>query len=279
MGPAGKAVFSFGELLVLIDVEGAGELSSPLPTVAEAAKLTGTEPRGVAPCVEVVGPCHFRADLYGPPHTELAVSPATVMLSLTRFSDVAAYTTMFDYVSGYLSDTLTATSRTDDAHGYQEYAGQGVVVTLGFTRPSARLNARDATIEIAIRRDEPGLATVRSLLGLAADAVLTPPDDGNWRELTTRWPLHLECSRAHDTVRFRMSAPHHEGQTSTASLCEAWCWRWLELCAGSKIGHHDRNRVSWDLPVLGHASIVRGANANRRDVHELHVPAAWLTPV
>ncbi|HEY4180886.1 MAG TPA: hypothetical protein VGM90_28775 [Kofleriaceae bacterium] len=278
MGVAGKAEFSFGELLVLIDVEGVGQMSSPLPTIAEAATLTGAEPRGTAPCLDLVGTCRFRADLYGPPRAELVVSPATVMLSLTKFSDAAAYTMMFDYVSGYLSDALTSTPRTDATHGYLEYAGQGVVVTLGFTRPSARLDARDTTIEISLRREDAPLATLRPLFGLAADAVITPPDDGNWRELDTRWPLHLECSRAHDIVKFRMSAPHHEGQTSTANLCEEWCWRWLDLGAGTMIGHHDRNRVSWELPALGHVSMIRGASANRRDVHELLVPASWFAP-
>ena len=41
MGVVGKPVFSFGELLVLIDVEGVGAMSAPLPTPLEASGLTG----------------------------------------------------------------------------------------------------------------------------------------------------------------------------------------------------------------------------------------------
>jgi hypothetical protein len=124
---------------------------------------------------------------------------------------------------------------------------------------------------VALRRDEAALATVRRLLGLPGDAQIAPPDDGNWRELPTSWPLHLECSHHGDTVRFRFGAPHHDGQTSTANLCEQWCWRWLGLCAGTGLGDHARA-----LGRLGHASIIRGQGAHHRDVHELHVPASWL---
>jgi len=102
-------------------------------------------------------------------------------------------------------------------------------------------------IEVGLRRDEPMLATVRRMFGLAAEVLIAPPDDGNWRELPTAWPMHLECSRRGETLRFRFSAPHRDGQISTASLCEAWVWRWLELCAGTGTGHHERTRVSWDL--------------------------------
>ena len=151
-----------------------------------------------------------------------------------------------------------------------------MIATLSYTRPSVRLNSRDLVIEIALRRDESALATVLHLFGLAVDAQIAPPDDGNWRELPTGWPLHLECSRHGDVARVRFSAPHHDGQISTANLCEAWCWRWLDLCAGTGIGHHDRNQVSWDLAGLGHTSIVRGDGAHRRDVHELHVLVSWL---
>jgi hypothetical protein len=276
MGVVGKPVFSFGELLVLIDVEGVGAMSAPLPTAAEASGLAGNTLRGTAPCVELHGACRFRtglAHLYDPPRAELVVSPAHVMLSITRFADVDTWNNMFEWVSGYLADTLTTTQTRD---GYQEYTGQGVIATLGFTRPSVRLDSRDLVIEVSLRRDEAALATVRRLLGLAGDAPIAPPDDGNWYELATGWPLHLECSRHKATVRFRISAPHHDGHVSTASLCEEWCWRWLDLCAGTGIGHHDRLQVSWDLPGLGHASIVRGDSAHRRDVHELHIPVSWL---
>ncbi|MEO8706236.1 MAG: hypothetical protein ABI867_39770 [Kofleriaceae bacterium] len=274
----GKPAFSFGELLVLIDVEGVGAMA-PLPTPAEAAGLTGNAQRGVAPCVEVHGAIRFRtglAHLYEPPRTDLVVSPAHVMLSITRFADEDIWKNMFEWVSGYLGDTLTPTERSAAREGYQEYVGQGVIATLCFTRPSVRLDSRDLVIEVALRRDEPALATVRRLLGLAADAVIAPPGDGNWRELPTSWPLHLECSRHGDTARFRFSAPHHDDQISTANLCEEWCWRWLDLCAGTAIGHHDRTQVAWNLGELGHASIVRGNGAHRRDVHELHIPVSWL---
>jgi hypothetical protein len=66
MGEGGKPVFSFGELLVLIDVEGVGAMSAPLPTPAEAATLTGTALRGSAPCVELHGACRFRTGLAHP---------------------------------------------------------------------------------------------------------------------------------------------------------------------------------------------------------------------
>ncbi len=280
MGDVGKPVFSFGELLVLIDVDGVGAMSAPLPTVDEASSLlTGATLRGTAPCVELHGACRFRtglAHLYDPPRTDLVVSPVHVMLSITRVADVDTWNTMFEWVTGYLADTLTPTPRSNASDGYVEYRGQGVIASVAFTRPNVRLDSRDAVLEIALRRDESPLDTLRHLFGLAADTQLAPPDDGNWRELTPRWPLHLECSRHKDTVRFRMSAPHHDGQVSTASLCEEWCWRWLDLCAGTRIGHHDRVQVSWNLPELGHASIVRGDSAHRRDVHELHVPASWL---
>ena len=273
-GVASKPIFSFGEMLVLIDIEGVGPMSSPLPTVAEAAGLVGNAPRGTAPCVEVHGPCRFRADLYAPPHTELIVTPANVMLSITRVADVDTWNGMFEWLSGYLGDTLTV--RSDPRDGFLEYAGQGVIATIAFTRPGPRLDARDAVMEVALRRDEPALATMHRLFGVANDVPMAPPDDGNWRELATSWPLHLECSRQKDIMRFRMSAPHHEGQISTANLCEEWCWRWLDMCAGNGIGHHDRVQVSWDLHGLGRASIVRGTGAHRRDVHELHIPVSWL---
>ena len=79
--------FSFGEMLVLIDVDGSGTMSGPLPTQAEASAFTGGALRGTAPCVELHGGCRFRtglAHLYEPPHTELVVSPVHVMLSITR---------------------------------------------------------------------------------------------------------------------------------------------------------------------------------------------------
>jgi hypothetical protein len=152
----------------------------------------------------------------------------------------------------------------------------GAIATLRYTRPNVRLDSRDLLIEVGLRRDEPALATVRRLLGVTADAQVAPPDDGNWRELPTSWPLHLEISRHGATVRFRFSAPHHDGQISTANLCEEWCWRWLDLSAGTGLGHHDRVQVAWNLGGLGHASIVRGDGAHRRDTHELHIPATWL---
>jgi hypothetical protein len=275
---ADKPGFSFGELLVLIDVEGVGAMA-PLPTPAEATGLTAEPLRGIAPCVEVHGALRFRTGLphlYEPPRTELVVSPSHVMLSITRFADQDIWKNMFDWVSGYLGDTLTPTPRGTGRDGYAEYVGQGEIVTLGYTRPTVRLDSRDLVLEVGLRRDEPALATLRRLFGLAADAPIAPPDDGNWRELHTTWPLHLECSRHGGTVRFRFSAPHHDGQTSSANLCEEWCWRWLDLCAGSGVGHHDRTQVAWDLGPLGRASIVRGDGAHRRDVHELHVPASWL---
>jgi hypothetical protein len=279
MGVIGKPVFSFGELLVLIDLEGVGTLSAPLPTPAEASGLTGNALRGTAPCVDVHGTGRFRtglAHLYDPPRADLEISAAHLLLSITRFADADIWTNMFDWMDGYLADTLTPTPRSAARDGYKEYAGQGVIATLGYIRPNVRIDSRDLVIEVALRRDEAALATVRRLFGLASDAQIAPPDDGNWRELPTSWPLHLECSRHGDTVRFRFSAPHHDGKLSTASLCEEWCWRWLHQCAGTAIGHHDRTQVSWDLGALGHASIVRGDRAHRRDVHELHIPASWL---
>lgn len=272
-------MFSFGELLVLLDVEGVAAMSAPLPTPLEAAGVAGTALRGVAPCVDAHGALRFRTDLahlYAPPRTDLVVSPAHLMLSITRFADEDIWKNMFEWVSGYLGDTLVPTPRSGVREAYLEYAGQGVVATLGFTRPNVRTDPRDLVIEVALRHDEPPLAAVRRLLGLASDALIAPPDDGNWRELHTRWPMHLECSRHGATVRFRFSAPHHDGHVSTANLCEEWCWRWLDLCAGTEIGHHDRVRVAWDLGGLGHASIVRGDGAHRRDVHELHIPASWF---
>ncbi|HEY0477716.1 MAG TPA: hypothetical protein VGD37_09335 [Kofleriaceae bacterium] len=275
-----RPAFSFGELLVLLDVEGVGPMSAPLPTPAEASRLAGTALRGTAPCVELHGALRFRtglAHLYEPPRTDLVVSPAHVMLSITRFPDEDIWKNMFEWVNSYLADTLTPTPRSAARDGYGEYAGQGVIATLAYLRPNVRLDSRDLVIEVALRRDEAALATVRRLLGLPADAPITPPDDGNWRELPTAWPLHLECSRHAAIVRFRFSAPHHDGQTSTASLCEEWCWRWLDLSAGTGLAQHNRGQVSWDLPGLGHVSIVRGHGAHHRDVHELHVPASWLS--
>jgi hypothetical protein len=279
MVEVGKPVFSFGELLVLLDVEGVGPMTPPLPTPTEASALAPGAMRGTEPCVEHHGALRFRtglAHLYEPPATDLVVSPAHVMLTITRFPDEDIWTNMFEWVSGYLADTLAPTPRGVERDGFGEYVGQGAVATLRYTRPSVRLDSRDLRIEIGLRHDEPPLATVRRLLGIVADAPVAPRDDGNWHEQPTRWPVHLECARHGATARFRFSAPHHDGQISTASLCEEWCWRWLDLCAGEGLGHHDRVQVSWDLGGLGHASIVRGAGAHRRDAHELHVPAAWL---
>jgi hypothetical protein len=272
-------VFSFGELLVLIDVDGVGAMSMPLPTPAEASVLTGKPLRGTGPCVELQAPVRFctgLAHLYEAPHTDLVVSPAHVLLSITWFADEDIWKNMFEWVDGYLDSTLTPTPRSRD--GYREYAGQGVIASLAFTRPNIRHDSRELVIEVGLRHDEPALATIRRLFGLAIDAPIAPPDDGNWRELPSSWPLHLECSRHADTVRFRFSAPHHDGQTSTAGLCEGWCWRWLELFAATGLGQQRRSQIAWDLGPLGHASIVRGDGAHRRDVHELHIPARWLAP-
>lgn len=279
MGEVDKPVFSFGELLVLLDIEGVGAMSSPLPTPGEAASLAVNALRGTAPCVEFRGACRFRtglAHLYEPPHTDLAVSPGYVVLSITRFPDVDIWTNMFEWVESYFGDALTPTPRGAGSTGFHEYAGQGAIATVSYTRPTVRLDSRDLVIEVGLRHAEPALATVRRLLGVAPDAAIDPPDDGNWRGLPSSWPLHLECSRHGATARFRFSSPHHDGQTSPANLCEEWCWRWLELCAGTALGHHDRVRVAWELEGLGHVTIVRGDGAHRRDVHELHVPAAWL---
>jgi hypothetical protein len=279
MAGAGQPGFSFGELLVLLDVDGVAAMSTPLPTPAEAAALIGAPLHGTAPCVAARGPCRFRtglAHLYEPPRTELVVSPTHVVLSIARFADQDIWLNMFGWIEGYLGDTLALDPATAARDGYRAYRGQGVIATLAFTRPSVRVDSRDLLIELALRRDEAALTTVRTLFGLDAAATIAPPDDGNWRELATRWPLHLECSRHGATVRFRFSAPHHDGQTSTANLCEEWSWRWLDLCAATGPGDHDRRRVSWELPGLGHAAIVRGSGAGRRDVHELHIPARWL---
>lgn len=268
---SGKAQFSFGELLVLLDVEGAGALSAPMPTPAEAAALTGTAVRGVPPCIEGHGALRFRtglAHLYDPPKTELVVSPGHLVLSITRFPDKDIWTNMFEWLSGYLGDTLTQSIERAD---YVEYTGQGVCATLAFTRPNVRLDSRSLVIEVALRHDEPPLPSLRRLLGITTD--VAPKDDGNWHELATQWPMHLECARHGAAMRFRFSAPHHDGKTSTAGMCEEWCSRWLGLCAGKP---YDRSQSSWDLGERGHASIVRGDGAHRRDVHELHVPASWL---
>jgi hypothetical protein len=206
------------------------------------------------------------------------VSPAHVLLSITRFVDDDLWKNMFEWVEGYLESTLAPTPRSSGRDGYREYAGQGVIASLAFTRPSVRHDSRDLVIEVGLRRDEPALATLRRLFGLATDAPIAPPDDGNWRELHSSWPMHLECSRHADIARFRFSSPHHDGQTSTASLCEEWCWRWLELRAGTGIGQPGRSQISWELGPLGHASIVRGDGAHRRDVHVLQIPALWLAP-
>jgi hypothetical protein len=278
MAGAEKPKFSFGELLVLLDVEGVGTISTPLPTPAEGAALTGEPLHGAAPCTSSHGALRFRkglAHLYEPPRTELVVSPAHVLLAISRFADVDIWNNMFGWIEGYLADTLELTP-TSTPESYREYRGQGVIATLAFTRPSVRLDARELVIELALRGDQAALATVRALLGLRGETVIAPPDDGNWRELATTWPMHLECSRHDTTVRFRFSAPHHDGQLTTANLCEEWSWRWLDLCAATGTGHHDRRQVSWDLPALGHVSIVRGDGSGRRDVHELHVPARWL---
>jgi hypothetical protein len=190
------------------------------------------------------------------------------VLSISRFVDSDIWTNMFEWLSGYLGDTLAQSIGRDD---YIEYAGQGVVATLAFNRPSVRIDSRSLLLELALRHDEPPLATLRRLFGVTTD--IAPKDDGNWHELATQWPMHLECSRHGAALRFRFSAPHHDGQTSTAGLCEAWCSRWLGLRAGKV---YDRSQLSWDLGELGHASIVRGDGAHRRDVHELHVPSSWL---
>ncbi|HEY0190334.1 MAG TPA: hypothetical protein VGC42_04380 [Kofleriaceae bacterium] len=266
-------------MLVLIDVEGVGAMSAPLPTPTEAAALVSNAVRGAGPCVEAHGACRFRtglAHLYEPPRTDLVVSPAHVMLSITRFADADIWKNMFEWVSGYLADTLTPTARSGAREGYLEYAGQGVIATLVYVRPSARIDSRELVIKVALRRDEPALVTMRRLLGLPVDAPIAPPDDGNWRGLPTTWPLHLECSRLADALRFRFTAPHHDGQISTASLCEEWCWRWLDLCAGTGLGD-DRSQAAWDLGGLGRASIVRGDGTHHRDVHEVRIPARWLS--
>jgi hypothetical protein len=59
MGVTGKSEFSFGELLVLIDVEGGGAMSTPLPTWGEAAGVADNALRGIAPGVEVHGRAGF----------------------------------------------------------------------------------------------------------------------------------------------------------------------------------------------------------------------------
>lgn len=275
----GKPGFSFGELLVLIDVDGVGAMSTPLPTPTEASTLAGDGLRGVAPCLELRGTCRFRtglAHLYEPPRADLVVSPVHLMLSITRFRDVDIWKNIFEWVDGYLADTLAPTSRGAAQEGFREYAGQGVIATLGFARPRVGVDSRDLVIEIGLRRDEPALATLRRLFGVAGEVPIAPPDDSNWRQLPAVGTLHLECSRHGGLVRFRFSAAHHDGQTSMAGLCEEWCRRWLDQCAGTHVGHHERVQVAWDLGSLGHASILHGDGAHRRDVHELHIPASWL---
>ena len=276
---AGQTVFSFGELLELIDVDGVGAMSVPLPTTEEAAALTGATLRGIAPCVDVHGPCRWRtglARLYEPPTADLAVSAAHAVLAISRFPDEDIWRNTFEWVSGYLADTLTLTPAKPPRDGHQEYVGQGVTATIAYTRPNPRHDPRELVIEVGVRRDEPPLTAVRRLLGVELQQAIAPPDDGNWRVIPTSFLMHLEGSRHGATMRFRFSALHHDAQVSTASLCEEWCWRWLDLCGAIGPGRHDRSRNAWDLGPLGPASIVRGTGVHRRDVHELHVPAAWL---
>jgi len=131
--------FSFGEMLILIDVEGVGTMSAPLPTPAEASAFTGVVLSGTAPCVELHGGCRFRtglAHLYEPPHTDLVVSPGHVMLSITRFPDEDIWKNMFEWMSGYLADTLTPTPESPARDGYRAFAGQGGTAMLGFTPPT-----------------------------------------------------------------------------------------------------------------------------------------------
>ena len=105
MVDVGTPVFSFGELLVLLDVDGVGPMTAPLPTPAEAAGLAADGLRGTAPCVEFHGALRFRtglAHLYEPPRTELVVSPGHVMLTITRFPDEDIWTNMFEWVGVHL---------------------------------------------------------------------------------------------------------------------------------------------------------------------------------
>ena len=114
MVDVGTPVFSFGELLVLLDVDGVGPMTAPLPTPAEAAGLAADGLRGTAPCVEFHGALRFRtglAHLYEPPRTELVVSPGHVMLTITRFPDEDIWTNMFEWVGSYLADGLAPTAR------------------------------------------------------------------------------------------------------------------------------------------------------------------------
>ena len=101
MGDVGKPVFSFGELLVLIDIEGVGTMPTPLPTPAEAAAFTGIALRGIEPSVELHGACRFRtglAHLFAPPSADLVVTPAHVMLSITRFADDDQWKSLFVWI-------------------------------------------------------------------------------------------------------------------------------------------------------------------------------------
>src|SRR5437868_2520479 len=114
---------------------------SPVPLPAEASVFTGNPVRGTAPCVEFHGSCRFRTGLvhlYAPPHAELVVSPAHVMLSITRFHDEDTRKNMLEWVTGYLADTLSATP-------CGEYRGQGVIATLGYRSEERRVGKEGRT--------------------------------------------------------------------------------------------------------------------------------------
>ena len=278
-GVVDKPAFSFGELLVLIDVDGVGAMSAPLPTPAEASELTRNALRGAAPCVELHGACRFRtglAHLYAPPRADLVVSPAHVMLTISRFADEDIWKNMFEWVNGYLADTLTPTPRSAARDGYHEYAGQGVIATLGYLRPSVRLDSRDlAFLEVALRarrgraRDRATPARTRGCpdrpagrreLARAADRLAVAP-----RALAPRRHRAVPVQRAPPR---RPDLDREPVRGVVLALARP--------VRGYRAGHHNRSQVSWDLGGLGHASIVRGHGAHHRDVHELHIPVTWL---
>ncbi|NVB85045.1 MAG: hypothetical protein HOV81_42150 [Kofleriaceae bacterium] len=144
----GNAVFSFSELLVLLDVDGVPPASAPFPTMEELAPI--------------IGPLRFRMNPpLLPPRANLSASPVAAELSIRQFQiggADAVWEHIYGWITGYLDDTLTKAPKSAGPPGFRTYKGHGVMVLFSYNKPNGYA---EPCFELKVLRDEHPMQTRR----------------------------------------------------------------------------------------------------------------------
>ena len=264
-------MFSFSELLILLDVDGVPPMTAPFPTLEEVAPLVGELKFATS-----------MAHLLPPRRAHLSASPIAVEVTLADFpwgSARALWEHLHGYVTSYLEDTLSKVPKRDALPHYRTYKGHGVTVLYAYTPP----NHDEPCLELKLLRDEHPLQTIATVFGISRE-VLATPLDRNWRTLPSTRDMHVEASSVGDELRLRCNAPLGPGSVPPA--CSSWTTFWLQWW--SPFGGGTSRSELRDRPLAEHEHatefaigkdpvvLIRGSTT-RRAHFEVHVPLRWIT--